>query len=185
MKVVPISGLSQHPEVKFIADARVYDERRLRSSRGEPVQTDKELSEFGEIVRGAYSVCDTLCTVCCLFEITEEDHVDVTEGVRGRAWRSAWWRSPVLVEGAENTFQGFPSIVVKHAATSALLRKGSGLRLDPGVWSDASIRNIETSSSIRHSMLTKALTRSLSNLARLSLVSKSMSSQLVELCYTR
>ena len=45
--------------------------------------------------------------------------------------------------------------------------------------------HIETSSSIRHSMLTKALTRSLSNLARLSLVFRSMSSQLVEQCYTR
>ena len=69
------------------------------------IARNQKLRKGGEIVRGACSVCDTLCTVCCLFEITEEDHVDVTEGVRGRTGRSAWRRSPVLVEGAEYALQ--------------------------------------------------------------------------------
>ena len=109
--------------------------------------------------------------------ITKEDQVHVTKGVCRGASSGAWRWFPVLVDRAEYTFEALPGVVVEHGRRRT--HYFTSLRVDPsvGVCSGASaVSHMDTSSSIRHSILTRAFTRSFSIFAKSSFVFSSTSS---------
>ena len=104
----------------------------------------------------------------------------LAEAVRGRARSGAGGSFPMLVKCAEHALETFPGIIVEHSGGRTTPSHFAKPR--PIQTSAEAVRhgNIDTSSSSRHSILTRVFTFSFSILARSIFVLSSRSSLATE-----